>query len=92
MRTPRHTTENEGWYSELSLHRDRINQWDQKAHKAWQERERERERERKRSSIRVLEVLCAYGALDYTCKYGKRYTAYGSGREVTQKRDEFWKS
>ena len=38
MRTPHCTTEDEDWHSELSLHRDHIDQWNRKARKAWQEK------------------------------------------------------
>jgi len=38
MRTPCCTIGDEEWHSELSLHRDHIDQWDQKACEAWQEK------------------------------------------------------
>ena len=38
MRTPRRTTVDKDWQSELSLHREHIEQWDRKSHEAWQEK------------------------------------------------------
>jgi len=38
MRTPRRTTADEDWQSELSLHRERIEHWDRKSCEAWQEK------------------------------------------------------
>jgi len=38
MRTPRCTTVDEDWQSELSLHREHIEQWDRKSCEAWQEK------------------------------------------------------
>jgi len=38
MRTPRRTTADEDWKSELSLHREHIEHWDRKSCEAWQEK------------------------------------------------------